>query len=104
MITLFLCGDVMLARGIDQILAEPCDPKRYEPYMDDARDYIELAERASGPIPRRAPGSYPWGDAIAILDAAQPDARIVNLETSMTRRGTPDRDKRIHYRVSPENA
>jgi len=104
MVTLFLCGDVMLARGIDQILAEPCDPKLNEPYMEDARDYVALAETTSGPIPRGVPADYPWGDAIAILDAAQPDARIVNLETSITRRGEPDRDKRIHYRVSPENA
>lgn len=104
MVTLFLCGDVMLARGIDQILAEPCDPKLHEPYMDDARDYVAIAEEASGPIPRGAPPEYPWGDAIAILDAARPDARIVNLETSITRRGEPDRDKRIHYRVSPGNA
>jgi hypothetical protein len=53
MVTLFLCGDVMLARGIDQTLAEPCDPKLYEPHMDDARDYVASAEEASGPIPRR---------------------------------------------------
>jgi len=104
MVTLFVCGDVMLARGIDQILAEPCDPKLYEPHMDDARDYVAIAEEVSGRIPRGAPSEYPWGDALAILDAAQPDARIVNLETSITRRGEPDRDKRIHYRVSPDNA
>jgi poly-gamma-glutamate synthesis protein (capsule biosynthesis protein) len=104
MVTLFVCGDVMLARGIDQILGAPCDPKLYEPHMDDARDYIAIAEEVSGPIPRGAPPDYPWGDALAILDAARPDARIVNLETTVTRRGDPDHDKRIHYRVSPENA
>src|SRR5690606_18701029 len=49
-------------------------------------------------------GAYPWGDALAILDAERPDARIINLETSITRRGTPDRRKWIHYRVSPHNA
>jgi len=104
MVTLFVCGDVMLARGIDQILAEPCDPKLYEPHMDDARDYITIAEDVSGPIPRRAPPEYPWGDALAILDVARPDARIVNLETSITHRGEPDPEKHIHYRVSPANA
>ena len=104
MVTLFLCGDVMLARGIDQILESPCDPKLYEPHMTDARDYVSLAEDASGPIPREAPPAYPWGDALAILDAARPDVRIVNLETAITRRGEPDREKIIHYRVSPENA
>jgi poly-gamma-glutamate capsule biosynthesis protein CapA/YwtB (metallophosphatase superfamily) len=104
MVTVFLCGDVMLGRGIDQILAEPCGPELYEPHMDDARDYITLAERRSGPIPRRAPPGYPWGAALPILEAVRPDARIVNLETSITRRGEPDRAKSIHYRVSPENA
>jgi poly-gamma-glutamate synthesis protein (capsule biosynthesis protein) len=104
MVTLFVCGDVMLARGIDQILAEPCDPKLYEPYIDDARDYVAIAETISGPIPRTAPPEYPWGDALAILDAARPDARIVNLETSITRGGKHDPEKQIHYRVSPTNA
>ncbi len=104
MVTLFLCGDVMLARGIDQILAEPCDPKLYEPHMDDARDYVAIAEDVSGPIPRQAGPHYPWGDALALLDATRPDARIINLETSITRRGEHDPDKQIHYRVSPENA
>lgn len=104
MVTVFVCGDVMLARGIDQILAEPCDPALYEPYVTDARDYVALAEQASGPIPRAAPAAYPWGDALALLDAASPDVRIVNLETSITRGGEHDRDKHIHYRVSPANA
>jgi poly-gamma-glutamate synthesis protein (capsule biosynthesis protein) len=104
MVTLFVCGDVMLARGIDQILPEPCDPILHEPYMDDARDYIEIAERASGPIPRGVAPDYPWGEALAVLEAARPDARIVNLETSITRGGDHDPQKGIHYRVSPENA
>jgi poly-gamma-glutamate synthesis protein (capsule biosynthesis protein) len=25
-ITVFMCGDVMLGRGIDQVLPNPCDP------------------------------------------------------------------------------
>ena len=101
---LLLSGDVMLARGIDQILAEPCDPRLYEPSITDARDYVALAEQRSGPIPRGAPPAYPWGDALAVLAAESPDARIVNLETAITRRGEPDPEKGIHYRVSPENA
>jgi poly-gamma-glutamate synthesis protein (capsule biosynthesis protein) len=94
----------MLARGIDQILAEPCDPKLYENYVKDARDYIAIAEEISGPIPRNVPPTYPWGDALAVLQTMKPDARIINLETSITRRGDPDREKGIHYRVSPANA
>ena len=104
MTTLFVCGDVMLARGIDQILADPCDPTLHEPHMEDARDYIAIAEDASGPIPRSVAPAYPWGDALAVLDAAGPDARIINLETSITRSDDWDREKCIHYRVSPDNA
>ena len=43
MITLLVCGDVMLARGIDQILPWPCDPRLYEPSLEDAREYITIA-------------------------------------------------------------
>src|SRR5262245_25099067 len=49
---LFLCGDVMTGRGIDQALPHPVNPVLYEPYVRDARDYIELAEKAHGPILR----------------------------------------------------
>jgi len=104
MVTLFVCGDVMLARGIDQILSQPCDPILHEAYLKDARDYVKIAEGASGPIPRGVAPEYPWGEALAVLDAARPDARIVNLETSITRGGAHDPRKGIHYRVSPENA
>ena len=48
-ITLFMCGDVMLGRGIDQVLAHPCDPVLYEPYMEDAGGYVELAEKKKEP-------------------------------------------------------
>lgn len=103
-VTMFLAGDVMLARGIDQILGAPCDPVLHESYVTDAREYIALAEERSGAIPRGAPPAYPWGEAVAILDSAHPDARIVNLETSITRSDDYDHGKGIHYRVSPENA
>ena len=41
--TLFLCGDVMTGRGIDQALPYPSKPHLYEPYMDSALGYVELA-------------------------------------------------------------
>jgi len=100
---LFLCGDVMTGRGIDQILAAPCDPAIDEPWVKDARDYVELAERANGPIPRGADAAYIWGEALAILCEERPDARIVNLETAVTT--SPERAaKGINYRMSPANA
>lgn len=103
-LSLFVCGDVMLGRGVDQILAEPCEPTLHESYIDDARDYVALAEQRSGPIEWRVPPAYPWGDALEILDGVRPHARIINLETSITRSHDYDRDKGIHYRMSPQNA
>jgi hypothetical protein len=49
---LFLCGDVMIGRGIDQVLPHPCDPALHEDYVKSALDYVELAEQLNGPIPR----------------------------------------------------
>jgi poly-gamma-glutamate synthesis protein (capsule biosynthesis protein) len=31
-VTLFLCGDVMTGRGVDQILPHPSKPELHEPY------------------------------------------------------------------------
>lgn len=101
-IRLFVCGDVMTGRGIDQIMQRPCEPEIHEPYMRSAVDYVLLAERASGPIPRAVAPSYIWGDALAELERFSPDARVINLETAVTRSAywLP---KGINYRMSPEN-
>ena len=101
-VRLFLCGDVMTGRGIDQILPHPCDSAIHEPYVQSARDYVRLAEQANGPIPRAAEPAYIWGDAIDELERAVPAARIVNLETAVTRSPTWAA-KGINYRMSPEN-
>ncbi|HVP30967.1 MAG TPA: CapA family protein [Myxococcota bacterium] len=101
---LALCGDVMIGRGVDQMLPHPCDPILYEDYAGSAVEYVALAERVCGPIARPVDVAYPWGDALEELARAQPDARIVNLETAITRSGDAWPGKGIHYRVSPENA
>jgi poly-gamma-glutamate synthesis protein (capsule biosynthesis protein) len=102
-VKLFLGGDVMTGRGIDQILPHPSKPHIEEPLMKSALGYVELAERVSGRIPRRAESSYIWGDALEELARAKPDWRIVNLETSITT--SEDRmPKGINYRMHPANA
>lgn len=101
---LFLCGDVMLGRGIDQILPYPGDPGIHEHWMRSAEGYVRLAEAATGPIPRRAPFPYVWGDALAELERLRPQARIINLETAVTAGGLPWPDKGIHYRMHPANS
>ena len=85
LVTLFACGDVMPGRGVDQILPHPGDPELREAYMRDANAYVRLAERANGPIPRPAGFSWPWGDALPVLEEAAPAVRVINLETSVTR-------------------
>ncbi len=102
-IRLFLCGDVATGRGIDQVLSHPCNPVLHEGYAHSAMDYVRLAEEANGPIPRHVDPSYVWGAALDELNRARPDARIVNLETSITR-SEVYLPKGINYRMSPENA
>ncbi|MHB1214528.1 MAG: CapA family protein [Thiobacillus sp.] len=102
-ISLFLCGDVMTGRGIDQVLPHPGDPGLHEGYATSALDYVTLAERANGPIPRPAGFAYVWGDARAEWARIAPDLRIVNLETAVTTRDDWQRGKGIHYRMHPAN-
>ncbi len=103
MLTLFLGGDVMTGRGVDQILPCPSVPELHEPWVRDARVYVELAEQASGPIPRSVPPAYIWGDALDELDRVAPAARIVNLETAVTRSDAAWKAKGINYRMHPAN-
>jgi poly-gamma-glutamate synthesis protein (capsule biosynthesis protein) len=101
-VKLFLCGDVMTGRGIDQILPHPGNPTLYEGYMKSAAGYVQLAEEANGPIPRPVDFSYIWGDALAELKARKPDLRIINLETAITR-SDDVQDKAVNYRMNPDN-
>ena len=102
-ITLFLCGDVMTGRGIDQILPHSAPPQLFEPYVRDARQYVQLAEQRSGPIPRPVDFAYVWGEALAELQRRQPEVKLINLETSLTAGGEPWPGKGIHYRMHPAN-
>jgi len=102
-VTLFLCGDVMTGRGVDQILPHPGDPRLREPQIGDASAYVRLAERVAGRIPRPAGFGWPWGDALGVLGHFAPTARLINLETSITGSGDFAPAKAVHYRMSPAN-
>jgi poly-gamma-glutamate capsule biosynthesis protein CapA/YwtB (metallophosphatase superfamily) len=102
-ITLFLCGDVMTGRGIDQVLPHPSDPRIYESYLKSAKGYVALAEEVNGPIPQPVDFAYIWGDALGELRARKPDARIINLETAVTTNGEFWAGKGINYRMHPAN-
>ena len=103
LVTLFACGDVMPGRGVDQILPHPGDPELREDYASDANAYVGLAVHANGPIPRSAGFSWPWGDALLVVEEAAPDVRVINLETSVTRSADFAPGKAVHYRMNPDN-
>ena len=94
----------MLGRGVDQILPHPGNPTLYERNVRDARTYVDLAIRANGNIPLPVDWSWPWGDALELLRSAGCDARIINLETSITTSDDFLPGKAVHYRMNPANA
>jgi len=102
-VTLFLCGDVMTGRGVDQILPQPSAPQLFEAYAGSAESYLELAEATTGPIARPVDAAYVWGHALCELERAQPQARIINLETAVTTSEDAWAGKGIHYRMHPGN-
>lgn len=102
-IKLFLAGDVMTGRGIDQALKYSVEPVLYESYVKDARDYLFLAERESGRLNLPVSYRYIWGDALKVWKQQDPHLKVVNLETSITTNDEPWPRKGIHYRMHPKN-
>lgn len=100
---LLLTGDVMLGRGIDQVLPRRSDPVVHEPWVNDARAYVELAEARHGKIDSPVGYGYVWGALLDELERAAVDVRIVNLETSVTTSDDHWPGKGIHYRMHPGN-
>ena len=76
--------------------------KFIESYSVTALDYLRLAERRHGVIRGPCPFDYIWGDGLTELSRQQPDIRLINLETAITRSNAAA-DKGINYRMSPEN-
>jgi poly-gamma-glutamate capsule biosynthesis protein CapA/YwtB (metallophosphatase superfamily) len=99
---LLLAGDVMTGRSIDQVLPHPLDDTLHEPYVQSGLEYVTIAEKANGPIPKPVDFHYVWGDAIEEFDRVAPAARIINLETSVTTQKTYE-PKGINYRMHPAN-
>lgn len=100
---LFLSGDVMLGRGIDQALAHSVEPVLYESYVKDARAYVQLAERENGELELPLSYKYIWGDALKIWNEFEPHLKLINLESSITTSEIPWKGKGIHYRLHPKN-
>ncbi|MDJ0576049.1 MAG: CapA family protein [Xenococcaceae cyanobacterium MO_234.B1] len=103
LIVIFLGGDVMTGRGIDQILSHPSAPFIPEFELRDAREYVRLAEEANGSIPTPVSFSYIWGNALEEWERVAPDVKLINLETSITLSNDYWWGKGINYRMNPEN-
>ncbi len=102
-VTIFMCGDVMTGRGIDQVMSHPGDPKIYEGYLKSAKGYVDIAEKRNGAIQKPVSDSYIWGDAISQMKRMGTDVRIINLETSVTKSSDYWRGKGINYKMNPQN-
>ncbi len=102
-IRIFLCGDVMIGRGIDQILPHPSKSQLYESFVTDAREYIFLAQEANGKFSYPVSFDYIWGDALLIWQQMQPNVKIINLETAITRSDDYWPQKDVLYRMNPRN-
>lgn len=102
-VDIFLAGDVMTGRGIDQVLPNPGEPQLHEPWVQEARTYVRLAEEANGTVPSPVAFDYIWGAALEELQQRQPDLRLINLETAVTISDEWWRSKGIHYRMHPDN-
>lgn len=102
-VVVFLTGDVMTGRGIDQILPHPSDPTLREAVVSDARTYVRLADQTNGHIPAPVDPAWPWGEALPLLDESSPDVRVINLETTVTTSGEFAPRKAVHYRMHPDN-
>ncbi len=102
-IAIFLGGDVMTGRGLDQILPHPSEPFIPELAVRDAREYVRLAEKANGAITTPVSFSYIWGDALDEWQRVAPDVKLINLETSITKSNDYWPGKGINYRMNPKN-
>src|SRR5271166_5045835 len=103
LVKVMMGGDVMLGRGVDQILPHPGEPELREPYVRDARGYVRLAERVNGLIARPVDWAWPWGEVLEILNEAAVDVRLINLETTITADGQFADRKPVCYRMHPDN-
>lgn len=107
---LFLAGDVMIGRGVDQLLENSVPPQMFGKKVKLATYYIDKAEEKNGPMPSEqevmamgGPSRYIWGDLLPALEYEKPHARLINLETALTL--SEDRHpKHYPHRGHPSNA
>lgn len=100
---IFLCGDVMLGRGVDQIQKYKNDPDIYESYFKNAKQYVPLEMKSLTEKNQGVPESYVWGDLLTENLFQNSRLKIINLETSVTTSDTPMPGKEVLYKMHPSN-
>jgi poly-gamma-glutamate synthesis protein (capsule biosynthesis protein) len=100
---LVLGGDLMLGRGIDQLMPRHCDPALHEAMVRDARHYVQLTERRHGAVPAPFSPATAWGASMGWMQRFNPELRLVNLETAITLSDRPWPGKGVHFRMHPAN-
>jgi poly-gamma-glutamate synthesis protein (capsule biosynthesis protein) len=101
-LTLFLAGDVMLGRGIDQILKYKNDPELFESFIKDARYYIPETMKNFSEKEKYVGPDYVWGDLLSVRLFQISNLRIINLETSITI-SKDKQNKSVLYKMHPNN-
>lgn len=108
-VRLFLAGDFMPGRGIDAVMPRPCPLEIREGFCASSIEYARLAERKHK---KRFPGENQQtklsardvlGEASKLIERYEPHVKLINLETSVTKKSTFYPNKGINYRASEEN-
>jgi poly-gamma-glutamate synthesis protein (capsule biosynthesis protein) len=101
-IRLFLGGDVMTGRAIDQLFVVHNPENFGKADHVPASQYLAWSADIHGPAPSPVRHDYIWGPTPDMLDRLEPDFRLVNLETAIT---TSDSwvQKTFNFRMHPAN-
>ena len=101
--TIFCCGDVMIGRGIDQILKYKSDSKLYESYLSDAKDYVPDVMKLYTKNNKYVSDTYVWGNLLKEILFVNSDLKLINLETSITDSNDALKGKPVLYKMHPKN-
>jgi poly-gamma-glutamate synthesis protein (capsule biosynthesis protein) len=93
----------MLVRGIDRAVDYLPSPELREPGADDARGYLRMAEARPGSISQPLTSYDLWGPLMRARNEDPAVVVIVNLETSVTVRGSFAPGKHVRDRMHPDN-
>ena len=98
----FIAGDVMTGRAIDQLFAiqNPEDFGKHDSVP--ASQYQAWSTELYGEVFKPVRHEYIWGSSLDVLKLAEPDFRLINLETAVTiSRGWEN--KKFNFRMHPAN-